>query len=80
MAGRNFEQGQRLVPPIVVRDELEAGILIEHCRIPEVTERFYAIVQKRRFPNRLLGELLVAGKVAPPKPARHSLKESPDHG
>lgn len=51
-------EGVTLVPPIVVRDELEAGILIEHWRIAEVTERFYAIVQKRRFPNRLLGELL----------------------
>ena len=47
-----------LVPPIVVRDELEAGVLVEYCRIPEVTESFYAIVQKRRFPNQLLAELL----------------------
>jgi LysR family transcriptional activator of nhaA len=53
--------GVTLVPPIVVRDELQAGILVEHCRIPEVAERFYAIVQKRRFPNRLLGELHLAG-------------------
>ncbi len=58
-------EGVTLVPPIVVRDELRNGTLIEHCRIPEVTERFYAIVQKRRFPNRLLGELLNTGSVAP---------------
>lgn len=51
-----------LVPPIVVRDELKAGILVEHCRIPEVTETFYAIVQQRRFPNPLLADLL---KTAP---------------
>ena len=50
--------GLTLVPPIVVRDELEAGVLVEHCRIPEVSERFYAIVQKRRFPNQLLTALL----------------------
>jgi LysR family transcriptional activator of nhaA len=56
-------EGVTLVPPIVVRDELDAGILIEHCRIPEVTETFYAIVQKRRFPNRLLSELLPVGKL-----------------
>lgn len=56
-------EGVTLVPPIVVRDELEAGVLIEHCRIPEVTETFYAIVQKRRFPNRLLSELLPVGKL-----------------
>lgn len=52
--------GITLVPSIVVRDELEAGVLVEHCRIPEVTERFYAIVQKRRFPNRLLADLLLS--------------------
>jgi LysR family transcriptional activator of nhaA len=51
-------EGVTLVPPIVVRDELEAGALVEHCRIPEVTESFYAIIQKRRFPNQLLAELL----------------------
>lgn len=51
-------EGVTLVPPIVVRDELESGILVEHCRIPEVTERFYAIVQKRRFPNPLLAGLI----------------------
>lgn len=50
-------EGLTLVPPIVVRDELEAGVLVEHCRIPGVTESFYAIIQKRRFPNRLLAEL-----------------------
>ncbi len=55
-------EGVTLVPPIVVRDELDTGILVEHCRIPGVTERFYAIVQKRRFPNRLLSDLLPAGK------------------
>ncbi len=53
-------EGVTLVPPIVVRDELMAGVLVEHCRIPEVLERFYAIVQKRRFPNQLLGELLAS--------------------
>ena len=50
-------EGVTLVPPIVVRDELDAGVLVEHCRIPGVTESFYAIIQKRRFPNRLLAEL-----------------------
>ncbi|WP_033921019.1 LysR family transcriptional regulator [Sphingomonas sp. 37zxx] len=47
-----------LVPPIVVRDELESGILVEHCRIPRLAERFYAITLNRRFPNQLLGDLL----------------------
>lgn len=51
-------EGVTLVPPIVVRDELKIGTLIEHCRIPGVTEKFYAIVQKRRFPNQLLAKIL----------------------
>ena len=51
-------EGVTLVPPIVVRDELASGVLVEHCRIPGVTERFYAIVKKRRFPSQLLLEVL----------------------
>jgi LysR family transcriptional regulator, transcriptional activator of nhaA len=31
------------MPPIVVRDELQPGVLVEHCRIPQLTETFYAI-------------------------------------
>lgn len=50
--------GLTLVPPIVVRDELAAGLLVEHCRIDALTERFYAITQARRFPNQLLADLL----------------------
>ena len=51
-------EGVTLVPPIVVRDELESGVLVEHCRIPQLTESFYAIILNRRFPKQLLGELL----------------------
>ena len=51
-------EGVTLVPSVVVRDELDAGVLVEYCRIPEVTESFYAIAKKRRFPNRLLAHLL----------------------
>ncbi len=52
-------EGVTLVPPVVVRDELESGVLVEHCRIPQLTESFYAIILSRRFPNQLLGELLL---------------------
>jgi LysR family transcriptional regulator, transcriptional activator of nhaA len=58
--------GVTLVPPIVVRDELKAGVLVERCRIPTVTESFYAIVQKRRFPNPLLAGLLTES-IRPPE-------------
>jgi LysR family transcriptional activator of nhaA len=47
-----------LVPPVVVRDELRDGILVERCKIPEITESFYAITQSRRFPNPLVKELV----------------------
>lgn len=60
--------GATLVPPIVVRDELRSGVLVELCRIPEVTERFYAIVRQRRFPNRLLTALLAPKGPAPDGP------------
>lgn len=47
-----------LVPPVVVLDELRSGALIERCRIPELRERFYAIIPRRRFPNAIIRELL----------------------
>ncbi len=50
--------GVALVPPVVVRDELDAKVLVEYCRIPDVTESFYAIVKKRRFPNPLVAQLM----------------------
>jgi LysR family transcriptional activator of nhaA len=51
-------EGVTLVPPIVVKDELAAGILVQQCLIPNVNEHFYAITQRRRFPNPLLLEVL----------------------
>ena len=43
---------------------MPAGVLVEHCRIPGVTESFYAIVQNRRFPSRLLAGLLDAAAIS----------------
>jgi len=60
-------EGVTLVPPIVVRDELESGVLVEHCRIPQLTECFYAIIQSRRFPNALLADLLARYEGEKPK-------------
>ena len=56
--------GVALVPPIVVRDELRDGLLVERCRVPGLVEGFYAITRSRRFPNPLLAELLA--KKGPP--------------
>lgn len=47
-----------LVPPIVVKEELDQGTLVERCRIPEISETFYATVPKRLFPNPLVDLLL----------------------
>jgi LysR family transcriptional activator of nhaA len=56
-----------LVPPIVVRDELNAGSLVQVCTVPGIDEHFYAITQKRRFPNALVAELIEsAGAISPP--------------
>lgn len=50
--------GVTLVPPIVVQDELASGDLIEHHRLPELSEKFYAVLPRRRFQSTLLAPLL----------------------
>ncbi|GGY56796.1 LysR family transcriptional regulator [Parvularcula lutaonensis] len=40
-----------VVPPIVVKDELASGRLIDVLDLPGLTEAFYAITMSRRFPN-----------------------------
>lgn len=50
--------GLAVLPPIVVRDELAAGSLVELAQLPQVRESFYAVTLDRRFPNPLVGELL----------------------
>ncbi|MGR3493079.1 MAG: LysR family transcriptional regulator [Shimia sp.] len=50
--------GRAVIPPIVVRDELEAGTLVELSRLDGLAEQFYAVTTRRRFPNPLLAEVL----------------------
>jgi len=50
--------GLALVPPVVVKGELERGILTELYRFEDLTEKFFAITPSRRYPNELVGELL----------------------
>jgi LysR family transcriptional regulator, transcriptional activator of nhaA len=50
-----------LVPRVVVRDELEDGVLVERYRFPEIREGFYAITPSRKFPNGLVKELVEHG-------------------
>lgn len=54
-----------LVPPVVVRDELESGVLAELCEVPGLVENFYAIVSARRFPDPLVDQLIRPADPAP---------------
>lgn len=47
-----------LLPSVVVRDELQSGILQDHCVVPGLYENFYAITVDRHFQHPLLGALL----------------------
>jgi LysR family transcriptional activator of nhaA len=50
--------GIAVLPPIVVRDELASGELLEAERLPGLVQAFHAVTLPRRFPNPLLADLL----------------------
>jgi len=50
--------GLAMVAPIVVRDELTTGKLVEAQDHPRISETFFAVTMQRRFPNLLVQELL----------------------
>ncbi|WP_099824375.1 LysR family transcriptional regulator [Oceaniglobus indicus] len=50
--------GLALVAPVVVQDELASGRLVEADEHPRIHEVFYAVTLRRRFPNRLVQDLL----------------------
>jgi LysR family transcriptional activator of nhaA len=50
--------GLAVLPPIVVRDELLSGRLLEADRLPGIGETFFAVTLTRRFPNPVLSDLL----------------------
>lgn len=52
------DAGLAVIPPIVVRDELDSGLLIEAARLEGMVEAFLAVTLARRFPNPLLAEVL----------------------
>lgn len=54
--------GLAVMPPIVVQQELETGMLTELDTLPGIVENFYAVQIKRRFPNPLIRVLLDAGQ------------------
>ncbi len=64
--------GLALVPAVVVRGELDTGLLVERHRITDLRESFYAITPSRRFPNPVLRELVQK------KSAKHPVKSGPN--
>jgi LysR family transcriptional activator of nhaA len=53
-----------VVPPIVVKDELSSGRLVQIRTLPGIMESFYAITMSRRFPNRALREVMARAKAS----------------
>lgn len=47
-----------VLPPIVVRDELGAGALVEAEGLPGIAETFLAVTIERRFPNPVVRQLI----------------------
>lgn len=52
--------GLAVLPPIVVKDEILAGRLVEADQLPGIVETFHAVTMSRRFPNPLVRLLLQA--------------------
>jgi LysR family transcriptional regulator, transcriptional activator of nhaA len=52
------DAGLAVIPPIVVRDELQSGVLVEASRLDGIGETFFAVTRERRFPNPLLRDVL----------------------
>ncbi|MES2334862.1 MAG: LysR family transcriptional regulator [Pseudomonadota bacterium] len=50
--------GLAVLPPIVVKDEIAGGVLVEGEPLPGIAETFYAVTMARRFPNPLVRALL----------------------
>ncbi|RUO81222.1 LysR family transcriptional regulator [Idiomarina tyrosinivorans] len=46
------------IPDVVVRDELQSGLLQRYLQLPNVYEQFYAITVKQPFPNTAVSALL----------------------
>ena len=52
------DAGVAVIPPIVVQDEISTGQLWESDVSLDLTESFYAVTMKRKFPNPLVAKLL----------------------
>lgn len=59
------DAGLAVLPPIVVRDELAAGLLVEAATLEGIRETFLAVTLARRFPNPLLTDVFAAHRTGP---------------
>ncbi|MEJ2015577.1 MAG: LysR family transcriptional regulator [Limibacillus sp.] len=50
--------GLAVIPPIVVKDELASGRLVNADTLPGISETFYAVTKQRKYPNPLVQGLL----------------------
>ena len=64
--------GLGVIPPVVVRDELAAGVLVQVAGLPGLKETFVALTLPREFPNPLLASLIHEARraLATPVPRR----------
>ena len=58
------DAGLAVIPPIVVRDELSSGLLVEVAQLDGIREHFLAVTRARRFPNPLLAEVMNSARAA----------------
>ena len=58
------DAGLAVIPPIVVQDELAAGLLVEAAQLDDVVETFHAVTAARRFSNPLLAEVVTRSHFA----------------
>ena len=50
--------GLAVIPPIVVKDELASGLLVDADHLPGIQETFFAVTTQRKYPNPLIQDLL----------------------
>ncbi len=62
--------GFGVAPRVVLRDELDAGVLTEYGVLPGLKESFFAISPTRRFPNPIVGSLVKAAATLPGRKGR----------
>ncbi|MDQ0315914.1 LysR family transcriptional regulator [Amorphus orientalis] len=57
--------GLAVIPPIVVRDELASGALVEIEQLPEISEVFFAVMIRRTYQHPILPELMDRFELGP---------------